>query len=143
MVHNVAYQHVLVVYDGSPEAADALTAASALAARDRALLTVAAVVELEGPSIGCSIGASTWNEVLRDAAQADLDRAARLVDVPSRFEILAGRPSTAALLDGARALGCDAIMLPPRPRRALRRAITRDPAPRIRRRAHCVVLRPD
>jgi nucleotide-binding universal stress UspA family protein len=107
------------------------------------LLTVAAVVELEGRSIGCSIGASTWNEVLKDAAHADLRRAAGLVDMPARFEILCGRHGKAALVDGAEALGCDAIMLPPRPRRRLSRAMTRDHAQAIRRRAHCAVLQPD
>ena len=87
----MSFGHVLVLYDGSAEAGEALTAASALASRDHALLTVAAVVELEGRSIGCSIGASTWNEVLRDAAHADLQRAAGLVDMPARFEVLCGR----------------------------------------------------
>ncbi len=139
----MSFGHVLVLYDGSAEAGEALTAASALASRDHALLTVAAVVELEGRSIGCSIGASTWNEVLRDAAHADLQRAAGLVDMPARFEVLCGRRASAALVDGARELGCDAIVLPPRPRRLLSRALTRNHAPAIRRRAHCIVLQPD
>lgn len=139
----VPYDHVLVLYDGSAEAGRALSAASALARREGALLTVAAVVELEQHSIGCSIGASTWNDVLRDAAHQDLQHAAGLLGMPARFEVLCGKRGAAALLDGAQKLGCDAIMLPPRPRQRLRRVLRRDPAPGIRRRAHCVVLQPD
>jgi nucleotide-binding universal stress UspA family protein len=73
----MAYRHVLVICDGSSEADDAVRAASELARRDRAKLTVAAVVELARPGRDCTVGASTWNEVLRDSARADLDRAAR------------------------------------------------------------------
>jgi nucleotide-binding universal stress UspA family protein len=143
MVWRMSFAHVLVLYDGSAEAGVALSAAAALASRDRALLTVAAVVELEGGAIGCSIGASTWNEVLRDAAHADLRRAAALLDMPACFEVLCGRREEAALVDGADLFGCDAIMLPSRPRRLLSRAMTRNRAPAIRRRAHCAVLQPD
>jgi nucleotide-binding universal stress UspA family protein len=63
--------------------------------------------------------------------------------MPARFEVLCGQHGEVALVDGARALGCDAIMLPSRPRRLLSRAMTRDHAPEIRRRAHCAVLQPD
>jgi nucleotide-binding universal stress UspA family protein len=138
----VAYEHVLVLFDGTPEAEAGLAAASELAFRERALLTVAAVVELEPPCRGCSIGTSVWNDVMRDAARGDLDRAAKLVDMPARFELLCGEPGT-ALVDGALALGCDAIMLPARPHRRLGRVRGRDRAPAIRRRAHCPVLQPN
>jgi nucleotide-binding universal stress UspA family protein len=137
----MAYHHVLVVYDGSSEAGLAVAAAADLAWRDRAQLTVATVVELERPGRHCAIGADVWNEVLRDAARADLDHAEKLVKIPADYTIFYGKPDE-ALLEGARALGCDAIMLPPRPRRALRRMLRRDHAPAISRRAHCAVLQP-
>jgi nucleotide-binding universal stress UspA family protein len=135
----MAYQHVLVVCDGSSEADEAVRAASEIALRDRARLTVAAVVELERPGRGCQFGASTWNEVLHDAASADLDRARSVVDSPAHFTILAGPPGR-ALVDGARELGCDAIILPPRPRTRLRRILSRDRALAVRRRTGCDVL---
>src|SRR5438270_913632 len=49
---------------GSPEAEAALADASELAPSEHALLTVAAVVELEPPCRGCSIGRSVWNDVM-------------------------------------------------------------------------------
>ena len=134
------YQHLLVVCDGSSEADEALRAASELARRDRARLTVAAVVELERPGRGCQVGASTWNEVMRDAASGDLDRARAVTDAPAEFTVLCGPPGR-ALVDGVRELGCDAIMLPRR-RGRLGRILTHDEAPLVRRRTNCVVLQP-
>ncbi len=135
------YHNVLVFCDGSPESDEAVIAASALARRDRARLTFAAVAQLEGPTLGCGIRTSTWNEVLRDAACADLDRARALVDAPAHFTLLCGEP-TQALAECARKLGCDAIMLPPQPRRRLSRMLHRDRTAAIRRLAPCPVMQP-
>ncbi len=140
MLSDMPYRHLLVVCDGSAEADEAVRAASDLAARDRATLTVAAVVELEHPG-RCVVGVSTWNAVLREAAEADLARAAGLVDSAARFAVLYGEPGR-ALARGARELGCDAIMLPAAPRRRLRRIVTRDRASALRRRTNCTVLQP-
>jgi nucleotide-binding universal stress UspA family protein len=135
------YRHLLVICDGSSEADDAVRAASELARRDRAKLTVAAVVELERPGRSCVPGTSTWNEVLRDAARADLDRAARILDSPAAFTVLYGEAARAAA-EGARVLGCDAIMLSAPSRRRLGRLLARDRASALRRRATCPVLQP-
>jgi nucleotide-binding universal stress UspA family protein len=132
------YQHVLAVVDGSHEADRAVEAASALAHEHRARLTVAAVVELEHPGRHCAYGSSSWNDVLREAAQRDLDRAARLADMPARFEILYGRPVD-AVADGARALGCDVIVVPGR-HRGLTKLLERDRTPELRRRVDCEVI---
>jgi nucleotide-binding universal stress UspA family protein len=135
------YRHLLVVCDGSSEADEAVRAASELAMRDHARLTIAAVVELGTPGRGCGAETITWNNVLRDAAAADLERAAKVVDSPAHFTVLTG-PLGRAIADGARELGCDAIMLPPRPRRRLSRILSRDKAPSLRRRTTCTVLQP-
>lgn len=135
------YRHLLVVADGSSEADEAVTAASNLALADHARLTVAAVVELEQPGRGCAAYASTWNAVLREAAEADLARAAKLVNSPAHFTVLCGSPAK-ALAEGARELGCDAIMLPSPPRRRIRRLISRDRAASVRRSTNCEVLQP-
>ena len=135
------YRHLLVICDGSAEADDAVRAASELARRDRAKLTVAAVVELARSGRDCTGGASEWNAVLRDAARADLDRAAGILDSPAVFTVLYGEPARAAA-EGARVLGCDAIMLPAPSRRRLGRLFARDRAPALRQRAACPVLQP-
>ncbi len=137
----MAYRHLLVICDGSSEADDAVRAASELARRDQAKLTLAAVIELARSGRDCTVGASAWNEVLRDAARADLDRAALALDVPAAFTVLYGDPARAAA-DGARNLGCDAIMLPAPSRRRLGRLLARDRASALRRRANCPVLQP-
>jgi nucleotide-binding universal stress UspA family protein len=137
----VAYQHLLVVCDGTAEGDDAVIAASRLALHDHARLTVVAVAELERPTAGCGIWTTTWNDVLRDAAADDLNRARGVVESPAHFELLCGKPSR-AVADAAHDLGCDAIMLA-RPRRRLGGLLRRDPLRRVRTRAGCVVLQPD
>jgi nucleotide-binding universal stress UspA family protein len=91
-----AYRSLLVFCDGSPEADEAIIAASEIARRDHSRLTLAAVAQLEGPTLGCGIHTSTWNDVLRDAACADLDRAAALVVAPADFTVLHGEPARGA-----------------------------------------------
>jgi nucleotide-binding universal stress UspA family protein len=133
-----------VAYDGTSEGDEAIVAAELLAQRDRSRVTIVVVVELERPSRWVTRwprGTSVWNDVLLDRARADLDRAARLVDVPAEFTVLFGRPRR-ALPDGAAEFDCDAIMLPPRPRRRLARLLSRDQAVSIRRRTSCEVLQP-
>jgi nucleotide-binding universal stress UspA family protein len=134
----MAYSHVLVVCDGSAEADDAVRAASLIALHDHAQLTVVAVAELERGAWGCGIGTSTWNEVLRDAAAADLERARRVVESPARFEVVCGRWPR-AVSEAASERGCDAIMVR-RPRRTLIGG--RDPSRAMRRVTTTTVLQP-
>jgi nucleotide-binding universal stress UspA family protein len=136
----MAYRHVLVLCDGSAEADDAVRAASRLATEDNARLTVVAVAEIEHPGRGCAFGASAWNEVLRDEAAKDLERARRMVDLPAHFAVLSGERSR-VVADAARELGCDAIVVARR-RRSLSGILQRDPATAVRRRAACTVLQP-
>jgi len=135
------YEHVLAVTDGSPEAERAVEAASALARAHRARLTVAAVVELERPGRHCAYGSSEWNEVLRDAARADLSRAWGLIQVPAEFEIFYGKPLD-AVADGARAIGCDVIVVAGSPH-GIGKVLRRDRTPALRRRVACEVIQPD
>jgi nucleotide-binding universal stress UspA family protein len=138
------YRHILVAYDGTSEADEAIVAADLLAQQGRSHLTIVVVVELERPLRWVTRwprGTSVWNDVLLDRARADLDRAARLVESPASLTVLFGPPRQ-AIPDGAKEFDCDAIMLPPRPRRRLARLISRDQAAAIRRRASCDVLQP-
>ena len=140
----MAYRHILVAYDGTAEGDEAIAAASVMARETDAQLTVAVVVQLERPpqmGVRCLPGTHVWNDVLLDAARADLERAARLVQAPAEYEVLLGSEQR-ALPDGAAEFGCDAIMLPARPRRRLARLLSRDRAAALRRRASCAVLRP-
>jgi nucleotide-binding universal stress UspA family protein len=143
-LRGTAYRHLLVAYDGTSEGDEAIVTADLLAQQDRSRLTVVVVVELERPSRWVTRwprGTSVWNDVLLDHARADLERAARLVEAPAELTVLFGPPHR-ALPDGAEEFGCDAIMLPSRPRRRLARLISRDHAAAIQRRASCEVLRP-
>jgi nucleotide-binding universal stress UspA family protein len=134
----MAYRHVLVVCDGSQEGYEAVRAASELARRDHASLTVAAVAELEHPGRCSPFGASAWNEVLIEAADADLEKARRVVDSPASFTVLRG-PLERAVTDAGRDLGCDLIVLRRRGH-GLGRILTRDRAKALRRRAGCPVI---
>ena len=110
----VAYEHILVAYDGTSEGDAALLTASKLAARDGARLTIVTVVALERTVRGVRrlpMLTSVWNDVLLDRARADLERAERLLDMPAERTVLFG-PQTKALAAGAEEFGCDAIMLP-------------------------------
>jgi nucleotide-binding universal stress UspA family protein len=132
------YRHVLVVCDGSSEGYEAVRAASELAVRDHAALTVAAVADLEHPGRCSSFGAGAWNDVLIEAADADLDRARAVVEGPAQFTVLTGEMAP-ALADAKRQLGCDLIVLP-RPGRGLGRILRRDHSKAVARRTGCPVL---
>jgi nucleotide-binding universal stress UspA family protein len=132
------YEHVLAVVDGSQEADRAVEAASALAREHHARLTVAAVVELEHLGRHCAYGSTSWNEVLREAAERDLDRAWRLAEMPVERQIFYGK-QVEAVSEGARALGCDVIVVPGR-HRGLAKLLERDRTPQLRRRVECEVI---
>jgi nucleotide-binding universal stress UspA family protein len=140
----VAYQHILVAYDGTPEGDAALLAASGLAARDGARLTIVTVVALERPIRRLTrlpILTSVWNDVLLDRARADLERADRLLGVPTERTVLFGS-QTDALAAGAEEFGCDAIMLPAPRSRWLAKLLHLDRSRSLQRRAGVAVLRP-
>jgi nucleotide-binding universal stress UspA family protein len=134
------YDHVLAVTDGSRESERAVAVASALAHEHHARLTVAAVVELEHPGRHCAYGSTSWNEVLCDAARADLERAGGLIDVPAKLEIFFGKPLE-AVADGARALGCDVIVVAGPPH-GIGKVLHRDRTTALRRRVTCEVIQP-
>jgi nucleotide-binding universal stress UspA family protein len=143
-LNDVAYRHLLVAYDGTSEGDEAIIAAGLMARRDRTRLTIAVLVVLEQPARWVTRwprGTGVWNDVLLDRARADLQRAAHLVEAPAELTVLFGSPGQ-ALTNGAQEFGCDAIMLPPRPRGRLARLLSRDHAAAIRRRTACEVLRP-
>lgn len=133
-----------MAYDGTSEGDEAIVAADLMAHRDRTRLTIVVVVVLEQPLRWVTRwprGTAVWNDVLLDAARADLVRAAHLVQAPAELTVLFG-PSHRALPEGATEFDCDAIMLPPRPRHRLARLLSRNPAAAIRRRTSCDVLQP-
>jgi nucleotide-binding universal stress UspA family protein len=140
----VAYQHILVAYDGTSEGDAALLAASRLATRDGARLTIVTVVALERPIRRITrlpMLTSVWNDVLLDRARADLERADRLLGRPTERTVLFGS-QTDALATGAEEFGCDAIMLPGPRFRWLAKLLHLDRSRRLQRRATVPVLRP-
>lgn len=140
----MAYRHLLVAYDGTSEGDEAVIAADLMASQNSTRLTVVAVVALERPiRLVTRFPRLTgvWNDVLLDRARADLARAARLLEAPAEMTVLFGSFDR-ALAKGAEEFDCDAIMLPPRPRRRLARMLSWDRAGAVRRRASCEVVRP-
>jgi nucleotide-binding universal stress UspA family protein len=140
----VAYQHILVAYEGTSQGDAALLAASKLATRDGARLTIVTVVALERPIRRITrlpILTSVWNDVLLDGARADLERANRLLDMPTERTVLFGS-QTDALAAGAEEFGCDGIMLPARRSPWLAKLLHLDRSRRLQRRAAVPVLRP-
>jgi nucleotide-binding universal stress UspA family protein len=110
----VAYEHILVEYDGTPAGEAAVLAAGQLALRDDARLTIVIIVALERKTRRVTrmpMLTNVWNDVLLDRARADLERAGRLLDLPAEVTVLFG-PRAKALAAGVTEFGCDAIMLP-------------------------------
>ena len=141
---DVAYQHILVAYDGTSEGDAALLAASKLAMHDGARLTIVTVVLLERPTRRVTrlpMLTGVWNDVLLDRARADLQRAGRLLEIPAERTVLFGS-QTKALAAGAEEFGCDAIMLPAPRCRWLASVLPLERSRRLRRRAEVAVLRP-
>jgi nucleotide-binding universal stress UspA family protein len=140
----VAYQHIMVAYDGTSEGDAALLTASQLAARDGARLTVVTVVALERTIRRVArlpMLTSVWNDVLLDRARADLERAERVLDMPADRTVLFGAQAK-ALAAGAEEFGCDAIMLPAPRYPRLARLLHSDRSRSLERRAGVPVLRP-
>jgi nucleotide-binding universal stress UspA family protein len=138
------YQHILVAYDGTSEGDAAVLAASKLARRDGARLTVVTVVSLERPVRRVTrlpMLTGVWNDVLLDRARADLERADGLLDMPAERTVLFGS-QTKALAAGVEEFGCDAIMLPARRPGRLAQRLHLDHSRRLQRRATVPVLHP-
>jgi nucleotide-binding universal stress UspA family protein len=140
----MAFEHILVAYDGTSQGDAALLTAGKLAARDGARLTIVTVVALERPVRAVRrlpMLTSVWNDVLLDRARADLDRAERLLDMPAERTVLFGS-ETKALAAGAEEFGCDAIMLPALRSPRLAKLLHLDRSRSLQRRAGVAVLRP-
>lgn len=140
----VAYQHILVEYDGTSDGDAAVLAAGNLAVRDGARRTIVTVVALERATrrIGrLPMSTSVWNDILLDRARADLERADRLLDTPAERTVLFGS-QTKALAAGAGEFGCDAIMLPAPRSRWLAGLLYRRRSRRLSHLARVPVLRP-
>ena len=140
----MAYEHILVAYDGTSEGDAALLEANKLATRDGARLTIVTVVALERPIRRVTrlpMLTSVWNDVLLDHARADLERAERLLDIPTERTVLFGSQAK-ALAAGAEEFGCDAIMLPAPRLPRLAKFLHRDSSRRLQRRAGVPILRP-
>jgi nucleotide-binding universal stress UspA family protein len=143
-IDEVAYQHILVEYDGTKDGDAAVLAAGSLAMRDAARLTIVTVVALERTTRRVTrlpMLTSVWNDVLLDRARADLERAGRLLDIPAECTVLFGS-ETRALAAGAEEFGCDAIMLPAPRSRWIARLLCLRRSRRLSRLAGVPVLRP-
>jgi nucleotide-binding universal stress UspA family protein len=72
-------RHVLCHVDGTPESDAALLAAIELAQSERARLTIATCAPVQRRGCNCGFPVSKWNEIVRESAASDLERAAELV----------------------------------------------------------------
>jgi nucleotide-binding universal stress UspA family protein len=132
-------RHVLVSYDGSAGADEALRTATRLGAAHGAAVTALAVVPPDASPECCTIRGRRWLDLLREALGEDLARAADALPARSRPRLeVRGGDRDDVVLATAEELGCDLILLPPCRRRRfpLRR---RTAAERLSRRATAAV----
>jgi nucleotide-binding universal stress UspA family protein len=124
-------RRILVAFDGSDGAWAALGRAIDIAARERALLTIAAVVPEPSPWVGMGLVSLPYSRetLLRDAQRAMQQALAAARDeVPATVSVttrlLSGRPSRAlgALIERE---GFDLVVTGPRPPGRLHRSVTR------------------
>jgi hypothetical protein len=108
--------HTLAVYGPTSRGDAALRELAQLAWARGARLTVVSVAHQEaGMARCCGVQSSLWNEICRELAEDDLERAFVAVDRDERVDldvvISAGRHAADALVDEARARGADEIVL--------------------------------
>jgi nucleotide-binding universal stress UspA family protein len=124
-------RRILVAFDGSDGAWAALHRAIDIARRERALLTIAAVVPEPSPWIGMGLVSVPYSrDTLRRDAQRAMEQAlaAARDEVPATVSVttrlLAGRPASALgrLVEQG---GFDLVVTGPRPAARLRRSVTR------------------
>ena len=126
-----APRRILVAFDGSDGAWAALRRAIEIALRERALLTIAAVVPEPSPWIGMGLVSLPYS---REALRRDAQRSMEQALAAARDEVPATVSVTTRLLSGrpCRALGrlvehgdFDLVVTGPRPPGRLRRSVTR------------------
>jgi nucleotide-binding universal stress UspA family protein len=132
-------RHVLVSYDGSAGADDALRTATRLGAAHGAAVTALAVVPPDASPECCTIRGRRWLDLLGETLGDDLARAADALPAGARprLEVRGGERDD-VLLAAADELGCDLILLPPARRRRFRLRRP-DRAERLSRRAKAAV----
>jgi nucleotide-binding universal stress UspA family protein len=139
-------RRILVAFDGSDGAWAALHRAIDIAQRERALLTIAAVVPEPSPWVGMGLVSLPYSrETLRRDAERAMEQvlAAARDEVPATVSVttrlLSGRPAT-ALGRLVEDVGFDLVVTGPRPAARLRRSVTR--AVLSRSRASLLAVRP-
>ena len=112
----MAPEHVVVCFRASRRAGAALLAAAELADSSAARLTV--LLPTVGPSRGprcCGIQDAKWHELVGDALDDELSRAAELLPdaaAEATFARAEGATVAEAVIDYVRRQGCDLIALP-------------------------------
>lgn len=136
-------EHILVACEATPEGDEALVAASALARRCGARLTLVAVAQTDPPAARrcCGAGSGAWNRCERGDARERLERGALMVTGGPEpdLAVVEGRPAT-ALAIVAEEQDCDLIVVPAPPSGRLARLLRRDWTVALRRRASVPVL---
>lgn len=107
-------QHILVVFDGSAAARQALLEAAALADEHDADISV---ITLVAHCVGCvasGLSRPYWNHVMQDLADADLATARAILgerDPAPRLSTVSGN-GTAAIRQAVDERGCDLVLMP-------------------------------
>jgi nucleotide-binding universal stress UspA family protein len=140
----MAVGHILCCYRPGARADRALRAASQLALRERAELTIAVVREARGAARACcGMTAGYWDQLLDEADQDDARQAQEIAGsgrVPTRVVILRGPRAPELISDYARDEHCDVIAVPARSLLAGGDALPRRTVRRIRKSAPCEVI---
>lgn len=113
------FDHILVVYDGSGAARQALVDAAAIADEHDSEISVVALVPHQQHNVGCGrcgVRSVYWNGVIDEMAESDLAAARRILgerDPEAHFEIVSGAGASGVRRAVAR-LGCDLVLVPAR-----------------------------
>jgi hypothetical protein len=113
-VADPAPEHILVLYENSRRGGAAIRQAAAAAPASARLTVVTVAVTESADAKCCDTRAGYWNGVVRELAEADLDRARSLIEgrTAAEFKVLIGRSVLTALTLEAEQSGADTVVVP-------------------------------
>lgn len=138
----VTLEHILVPVDFSDCSRDALEYAAEVARQAQASLTLLHVLEPVSYGLDFTLGQSRTREQVRETWTKRLEELAsslKALQVPVTSQLRGGLPAD-SILDSAKTLPCDLIVMGTHGRRGISHALSGSVAEAVLRKAHCPVL---